>query len=75
MRFVVDRLEADVVVVTDGRRSFDLPGELFATRPLEGDVVDLVATTDGDAAARTRSATVARREALSRDDDGGDFGL
>jgi hypothetical protein len=75
MRLVVDRLEADVVVVTDGRRSFAIPAESFSARPSEGDVVDLVATTDADATARARAETGARREALSRDDDGGDFRL
>ena len=75
MRLVVDRFEGDVVVVTDGRRSFELPSELFSARPSEGDVVYLVATTDAEATARARAATGERREALSRDADGGDFGL
>ncbi len=75
MRVVVDRLEGAVVIVTDGMRSFELPLALFEGSLRESDVVELTAVIDGEASARARAATAAKRAALGSDDDGGDFSL
>jgi hypothetical protein len=75
MRLVVDRLEGGVVIVTDGRRSFELPSGLFDAAVCEGDVIELSVRVDTEGSERARTATTAKREALSSDDDGGDFSL
>ncbi|MFM2153979.1 MAG: hypothetical protein RL199_2414 [Pseudomonadota bacterium] len=75
MRLVVDRIDGDVVLVTDGRRSFELPAALFVSLPREGDVLEVDVRPDVQETDRARSALAARRKALSSDDDGGDFGL
>ncbi len=75
MRLVVDRIEGSVIIVTDGRRSFELPAGLFDVAVREGDVVEVATRVDKEESERARAATAATREALSSDDDGGDFRL
>ena len=72
---VVDRIEGDVAVLTDGTYIVDLPLAWLPDDVAEGWHLRVELTRDPIAEAAARDETAARIRHLSRDDDGGDFSL
>jgi hypothetical protein len=75
VRLVVDALSDTVARVADASGVHTLDRALLPAGVREGDVLELHVTIDREATAAARDATQARRDALSQDDDGGDFSL
>ena len=76
--WVVDQVEAGIVTLIS--RDLDIeaiyfPSELLPATLTEGDLLTLSATIDPEASAAERDQVVNQLNALSSDDDGGDFSL
>lgn len=73
MRWIVDRIEADLAVVACGEARFEVPLAALPAGTAEGSVIGLEvlaeATEEARAAAKTRFQTLAQA------DDGQDFSL
>ncbi|MDN5347781.1 MAG: hypothetical protein PWP65_1345 [Clostridia bacterium] len=54
---VIDRLEKEAAVITDGRNTFCLPRDLLPIGAREGDVIKLAVALDPEATARRRQET------------------
>lgn len=72
---VVDRLEGEFVVVTDGTLHLDLPRAWLPAGVAEGWHLRLDFVREVAAEAERRADLDAQRARLSADDDGGDFSL
>lgn len=72
---VVDRIEGDVAVLTDGAQTADVPLAWLPPGATEGWHLRFDLTRDAEAEQRAREDMAARIGRLSKDDDGGDFSL
>lgn len=72
---VVDRIEGEFAVLTDGKLQVDVPLAWLPAGVAEGWHLRVDFARDADAEARLRAEIDARRARLSADDDGGDFSL
>lgn len=72
---VVDRIEGDYAVLTDGRTQADVPRAWLPADVAEGWHLRADFTRDADAEAARRADIAERIRRLSADDDGGDIDL
>lgn len=72
---VVDRIEGDFAVLTDGRTQVDVPLAWLPADVAEGWHLRVEFSRDADAEATRRADIADRMRRLSADDDGGDIDL
>jgi hypothetical protein len=75
LRLVVDRLEGEFAVLTDGRRTVDVPLAWLPEGLAEGAHLTVRFGVDPESEATARTEVARRIARLSADDDGGDFAL